>query len=514
MATIKDKSERDFRLVNREGRKAVADFNKMKVGKSTLRDDVALSTGYYSRNNIRIDRDSVDRALANRDLKTLRAISGYFFDTSGIYSRLCRYMAFLYRYDWFLTPVVYDEKLKPEKIVEGWYKSATLLENSHLKKTFGEIALKVIKNGCYYGYKLEQKTATFLQELPVDYCRTRYSLNGKPVVEFNVKYFNDTFTDVEYRTRVLKMFPKEFQKAYVAFQTGKLPRDFQGDDLGWFLLDPEKAVKFNLASSDAPLFAPVIPAIMDLDDAKDLDKKKMLQQILKVIVQELPLDKNGELIFDPEEANVIHTNAVRMLGDAIGVDVLTTFADTSTVDLSDKGNVSSVDQLEKVERSVYNEAGVSQMQFNTDGNLALEKSIANDEATMFDLLLQFEYYAESLLKPFNKSPKRFRMRVQMLPTTIYNYKDLAKQYKDQTMLGFSKLLPQVALGQAQSSVIATAYFENDLMDLDELFVPPQMSSTMSGKEGNAGTGNGAGRPALPDEEKTEKTIKNIEAGGE
>lgn len=513
MATIRDKGTRDFRLIDRQGQKVVADFNKMKVGKATLRDDVLLSTGYFARDNIRIDRDTVDRALANRDLKTLRSISAYFFDISGIYSRLCRYMAFLYRYDWFITPVVYDDKIKSNKVVEAWYKSSTLLENSNLKKTFGEIALKVIKNGCYYGYKIDQKTASFLQELPADYCRTRYQLNGKPAVEFNVKYFNDTFTDVEYRIRVLKMFPKEFQRAYVAYQTGNLPRDFQGDELGWFLLDPSKAVKFNLASSDAPLFAPVIPAIMDLDEAKDLDKKKMMQQILKIIVQELPIDKNGDLIFDPEEAGVIHSNAVRMLGQAIGVDVLTTFADTSTIDLSDKSNVSSVDQLDKVERGVYNEAGVSQMQFNTDGNLALEKSIANDEATMFDLLLQFEEYAESLLGPFNKSPKRMMIRVQMLPTTIYNYKDLSKVYKEQTMLGFSKLLPQVALGQPQSTVIATAYFENELMDLDELFVPPQMSSTMSGKS-DSGSSNGAGRPSLPDEQKSEKTIRNIEAGGE
>ena len=70
--------------------------------------------------------------------------------------------------------------------------------------------------------------------------------------------------------------------------------------------------------------------------------------------------------------------------------------------MSDKSNVSSVDLLERVERTVYNNAGVSQMQFNTSGNLALEKSIANDEATMTNLLLQFEEYAESLLKPFNK----------------------------------------------------------------------------------------------------------------
>jgi hypothetical protein len=295
---------------------------------------------------------------------------------------------------------------------------------------------------------------------------------------------------------------------------------FQGDERGWFLLDANSAVKFNLSNSDAPLFISVIPAIIDLEDAKELDKKKMEQQILKIIIQKMPIDKNGDLIFDVEEAQQLHNNAVAMLGDAIGVDVLTTFADVEVADLSDKGNQSSTDWLERMERSVFNAAGVSQNQFNTDGNIALEKSIANDEATMFSLILQFEEYANSLLAPYNKNPKRLAYKVQILPTTVYNYKDLSKQYKEQTMLGFSKLLPQVALGQSQSTVMATAYFENQLMRLDELFVPPQMSSTTSGKESSSeksGTqisdGNSGGRPELPDDEKSTKTIQNIEAGG-
>ena len=42
----------------------------------------------------------------------------------------------------------------------------------------------------------------------------------------------------------------------------------------------------------------VIPAIIDLDDARALDKKKMLQQLLKIIIQKMPIDKNGDLVFD------------------------------------------------------------------------------------------------------------------------------------------------------------------------------------------------------------------------
>lgn len=521
MAEVRDKDQRDFRLKNsaKSSVPANLNFNKIKVGRQTLKNDVTADLDYWYKRSKRIDREKVEKSIKDHNLAELRSISNFYFDKSGIYSRLCRYMAFLFRYDWVVNPMIYDEKLKKEKVIEGWYKACTLLENSNLKKEFGEIALKVIKNGCYYGYKIAQKSAGYLQELPVSYCRSRYELNGMPAVEFNLKYFDDTFSDYEYRLRVVKMFPKEVQKGYIDYKNGKLPKDYQGDDNGWLLLDPYQTVKFNLNSSDCPLFVAVIPAIMDLEDAQDLDKKKMAQQILKIVIQKMPIDKNGDLIFDVVEAQALHSNAVAMLGDAIGVDVLTTFADVDVADLSDKGNVSSVDQLDKVERTVYNEAGVSQMQFNTSGNLALEKSIANDEATMSDLIRQFETYAESLLSPFNKNPKRLMYKVQILPTTIYNYKDLSKLYKEQTTLGFSKLLPQVALGQTQTSVIMSAIFENKMMDLNNIFVPPQMSSTMSGKDsgsGNTTTPLGeekkeVGHPETPDEQKSEKTIQNKES---
>ena len=386
---------------------------------------------------------------------------------------------------------------------------------------FGDIALDVIKNGCYYGYTVRQKNAAYIQKLPVRYCRSRYKLNNKRVVEFNLKYFDDNFSDITYRTKIIKMFPKEIQKAYLSYKRGTLKKDFQGDDSGWFVLDPACAFKFSL-NGDIPLFIAIIPKLMDLEEAQDLDKDKMKQQLVRLIIQEMPIDKNGDLIFDVDEAQALHANAVRMVGDAVGIDVLTTFADVKVEDLADHGNVSSVDQLDKVERSVYNEAGVSQNQFNSDGQTALEKSIANDEATMTSLLLQFEEYAESLLKPFNKNINRLQYKVQMLPTTIYNYKDLSKLYKEQTQIGFSKLLPQVALGQSQSVVMATAIFENDMLHLEEIMIPPMSSNTMSAADSKDQGSNKSnktvedgreegGRPELPDDEKSEKTIANRES---
>ena len=521
------------------------DFSKIKVGLQTL-EDAVISYGSLTKTNPRLaDKSKVLDAINNGDVPTMREISNFFFKTSGIYARLCRYMAYIYKYDWFVTPYVdeckglldsdsgladtsSDEKeiRRREKIFIEFFKVLKFLDEFEVKRFCGEVALKVIKNGCYYGYLIAQGNKVVVQELLPAYCRTRMKRNNRPVIEFNMKFFDDFYIDTEQRNQVLNLFPKEFKKGYELYRKNKLLPMFKGDTSSWYMLDYRCTIKFSLNEDDYPPFIAVIPYIIDLDAAQELDRKRMAQKLLKIIIQRMPLDKNGDLIFDVDEAQALHNNAVKMLSKAIGIDVLTTFAQVDVADMGDKSNQSNLDELEKVERTVYNEAGISQKQFNSDSNIALNNSILNDQASMLDLLLQFESFLNLLLEPFSKSPKKVYYKAQFLNTTIYNYKEVSKLYKEQMQVGLSKMLPQVALGQTQSSILATAYFENDILDLVRVFIPPMMSSTMnaealtsrkdvSGKEAAATTPSSqgtdsktTGRPEKEDSEKSEKTILN------
>ena len=127
----------------------------------------------------------------------------------------------------------------------------------------------------------------------------------------------------------------------------------------------------------------------------------------------------------------------------------------------------------------------------------------------------------------------------MLETTQYNYQNLAKMYKEQVQLGYSKMLPQIAMGHSQSSIIHTAYFENKVLSLSEIMIPPLMSSTLTAdsilgkneqsngsnsqkssegktstttvKQETSSSDKSAGRPEKADSEKSEKTIQNKES---
>ena len=112
---------KDFRLVaSNETARPSKDFNKLRIDGKMYRDDVTMNTSsYLKRYRKKIRKHDVERALERQDIKELRAISNYYFIKSGIYSRLCRYMAYLYRYDWMITPIRYDDKIKDEKVIEG-----------------------------------------------------------------------------------------------------------------------------------------------------------------------------------------------------------------------------------------------------------------------------------------------------------------------------------------------------------------------------------------------------------
>ena len=508
-----------------------AEYRKVKVGVKNL-DDAVLNLGSIKQAlgpHGYTNKAVVFKALADHDLQELRNISNFYYNINGIYQRACNYFAFLYRYDWYVATQTFGNKeINEEKILKDFTRILEFLDSSNIRKMCGDIALSVIKDGAYYGYIVPSSDSLMIQQLPVGYCRSRYKVKDKHAIEFNMKFF-DTFKDPVYRLRILKLFPEEFQKGYVLYKQGKLLPDSAQDrnDSGWYLLDPESTVKFNFNDSDIPMFVNAIPALLDLDAAQDLDRRKQMQKLLKIIIQKLPMDKNGDLIFDIDEAKDIHNNAVEMLRRAVGVDVLTTFADIDSVDMSDKNTSTTVDDLEKVERAVFNSLGISQNLFNTDGNLSLERSILNDESSVRNLLLQFNIFFDRVVRAISPKSKQYKFEFYMLETTQYNYQNLSKLYKEQTQLGFSKLLPQIALGHSQSFILNSIYFENDVLHLSEVMIPPLMSSTLNGNDilgknekdntnktqnkAMTNTDKSAGRPEKADSEKSTKTIQNKES---
>lgn len=494
-----------------------------------------------------MSHEDLFKIVSGTDNLRKKELSKWYANKNGIYSRAVRYISDIYRFDYMLYPNLdLDDDLKEEKQKAIRKKFNSVLEhfdNSAIQLICRKWAQQVCLEGAYYGYICDDvDDKLVIQDLPSDYCRSRFLHRGLPLVEFNVRYFDKATNDIEFRKKLLAMFPEEIQIGYRKYDQGKLPAEDRGDNAGWILLDVNRAFKFNFLETDLPPFLSAIPSLIELEEIQDLQKEKLLQEIQKILIQQFKLDKNDQIPFSMKELQRLNQNALDMVGDSVGISVLSTVADVHLEDLSSDASKEGETPIQIAQTSAYNQFGISTNLFNTDGNLSLDKSIIIDEAFAKPLLLQFEQFFNRYLDfKFNKKELKFRMKMQM--TTVFNYKEMSNTYKDLTKLGFSRFLPMIALGHTQKEVISLAKFEQQILQLDAYMLPPFSSNTMSSdtwsdikalqeqilsgknkittptaqtqqnsasKVANSvgeGTSQG-GRPELPDDKKSDKTIAN------
>ena len=279
-------------------RQKINDYTKVKIGTKAY-DDVALDLNYFKKiENYQYNNKAfVMEALMKNDIVALRKISNYFYRTNGIYQKVINYLATMYRFDWYMVAEPFTETVKEEKVVEDFSKVLTYFDNSHIKKLCGEFSLAVIKDGVYYGYAYEGNDNIIIQELPWQWCRSRFKIGNMPAIEFDMKFFDEKFPSVGRRMQVLDLFPPEFKKGYMLYKQRKLPADDPYVTQGygsWYLLDPGCAFRFSLmGTAGLPLLVNAIPEIIDLGVAQGIDRKRQLQKLLKIIVHlNIPLPLN------------------------------------------------------------------------------------------------------------------------------------------------------------------------------------------------------------------------------
>lgn len=526
----------------------VRDFGLLKVRSMKFKQSQATvfkETG-QTQNFARMTGEQIMRILQGTDMLQIRALSKYYAQTNGIYARAVRYLSDIYRFDYLLYPnLSLDEEIKEtdkNKILKKFNELLEHFDASGIQMQMRKWAAQVCLEGVYYGYICDDINDKFVvQDLPTSYCRSRFNHRGKPMIEFNVKYFDKVTNDTRYREQLLNLFPEEIKAGYAKFLKGKMEAEFQGDDSGWMMLDINHAFKFNFYENDMPPFLFAIPALMNLSEVQDLEKEKLLQELQKILVQTFELDKNGQIPFTMPELQRLNQNAIDMVGDAVGVSVLSTVAEVHLEDLAPEAGADSKNKAEAAQNSVYNDMGISTNLFNTGGNLALEKSIITDASFTKQLHLQFEFFFNEYISwKFNKAGLKFR--IKMMETTIFNYLEISAKYVELTKIGFSRFLAMSALGHSQKEVASLAKLEQQIMELDNWMLPPFSSNTMSSdtwsdiktiqqqggiKPAGAGatpaTGADAaqtaakagasegGRPETPDDQKSPKTIANKES---
>ena len=453
--------------------------------------------------------EEMDEIIKSGSLQEQQKLSRTFFERDGLYKRIIIYYATLLKYEGILIPHPnFGKTLSTPFINKKYYAALEYIDKLYLPDLLTRISLRALVDGCYYGViqTLDRKELGII-DLPAAFCRSRYKdLFGNDIIEFNVDYFY-SILDQDEREAILKSYPKVIANYYRKYRNGKV-------DTPWVKIPTDIGICFPFFDDGRPLFLSVIPATAQYDDAVDTDRERDLEEIRKIIVQKIPHLTDGTLVFEPDEAAVMHQGAVDMMSKNKNLSILTTYADVdSIISKTTSDNVNN--SVEKMQQHVYTEAGVSGELFAPTGSQALSTSITNDMALMMVLGNKYSKFITYILNTlFSNSNVVFGYK--LLPVTWYNQSDYITDAFKLAQSGYSFLVPSIALGINQRDLIDLKSLENEVLDLDQVLIPLSSAYTQSAK---AEEEKMAGRPEKAIEEKADETIRqenriNNEGGSE
>ena len=441
-------------------------------------------------------KEEVERILSSNSLQALQQLSRSFFYKDGLYKRILIYYATLLTYVGILIPnPIAGNELSTPYVIKKYQNALDYVDKMFLPTLLTKFSLSALVDGCYYGVLQDvSKTSFVLLDLPFEYCRSRFKdLNGNDIIEFNVQYF-DTIADETSRKQALKVYPKVVSDHYYRYHRGAINKY-------WVKIPTDLGFCFSFFDDSRPLFLDVIPASIDYDDAVDINKERDMEEIRKIIVQKIPHMSDGALLFEPDEAQVMHDGAVGMMKGNKNISVLTTYADVDAV-VSKTQSDAVTNTLEKSLQNVYSKASVSGQIFAPTGSQSVSTSITNDMALMMILGNKYSKFISYIINSlFANSNVNFKYTV--LPVSWYNMFEYVTSTLKMASSGYSFLLPTIAAGLSQKDLMNVKTLENEVLKLGDLLIPLESSYTQSG--------NDVGRPKLSTDQKSPKTIQNEES---
>lgn len=480
--------------------------------------------GSYGVSSLGFSKEEIKEILESGDPASIRELSKYFVRFSGPYARVLQTYATLLTYGYLVVPH-YNIESRPKRIKAESRKINQYVKDLHLTYNLPRINLTVLTEGIYFGLLLESDGKPSFYDLPAQYCRSRFlDEDGLPILEISLSYFDRIVSSDVERNQVLKLFPKYVQARY---RNNKKSADI------WVEIPPcDGGLCFFFNKDHTPPFVAAALAAQELEDARDREKTHDENELRKLLIQKLPINKaDGELLFSLQEASILHDSVCNMLIDDDTIDVITTYADMAleSVQDTDSAATASTARLEKYSTNLYNDLGMSSELFNaSSGSTAMTLSLKKDISLMFSWSQQYQLAINALLRRKAKNDNLY-FSIILLPTTNIFKKDDVDLYLKTAQYGYPKSAVSSALGIDLVDLSQLTDYENDVLELQKSLVPLQSSYTSSSSEiseseknkisekkndsNSTPSGdilNEGGRPQKDVEERSDKTNNNVD----
>lgn len=395
----------------------------------------------------------------------LKMLSLYLLQNSPIYSKIINYLSSLLTLDFILIPI--GQQAKEEK-KENLTQVHNYLKKYNLKTDILDIIKILFVEDIYFGIESEDKSNIMICRIPPEYCQIIGQTENTNIFLLSCQFFDDN-------PHYLNILDNKIVRRYMECKKNNIS-SFEVDiSMGGLCFKLQNEFKYAI-----PIFASLFEDLLVLETKKDELNAQPLFDNFKLLVQGVPLGKNGrnesDFIFPENVVRDCHNS----LKSAVpkNISVITTPMEISPVSLV---NATENEQGKIVgyQKFLLDSAGVGKFLSNDiKTDKALEMANISEEVILFKLLRQIEQYFNVRIRNVLNI---HNIKIKFLDITHTNRENMVAHYLKLAQFGYPKSLVAVASGLSQEEFYGLNEFENDF-DFTESLVPLNSSHTKALKD--------------------------------
>lgn len=456
-----------------DNHKSIENYTRAKAALKKLIDPKANSSTRYEV----FDRTKLREYMRNplRYYKNLIALSKYLYTRSQPYRKMIAYNASMidatYR---TIVPVIDMTKKKQmtdDKILKDYWTVCNIMNRSNMQAEIRKMNIIAWREDTAFGVWYSDPSGIFILPLPYDYCKVNaIYADGCLGFVMDMTYF-DQHTDW------VELWGEPFITMYNEYL-----KDKQNNK--WQQVPDSRAyvVKVNLDDplNPIPPYIGLFNSIIGLADDEDLQETKDAASVYKLLAFEMETkgDDPDDFKVDPDTALDYVNRANESLPPYVG----SILSPLKVNPISfEKDQAADVNIIENATKNLYNSSGGAQIlnSLNISTTIGWLSVLISDEQFAAGIL---RAQVENNLNRLVSAEKPNNCRIKLLPISPYT-KNLYKESIDKDFqYGVPlKLVVNCLNGFTEVETVSMAKLE-EILDLHDLFKPPQSANTQSGKK--------------------------------
>lgn len=419
-------------------------------------------------------------------------LSQYMMLKSGYYKRLVDYFVNMAVINWTIDTEIKQDKLfqiSKNTFQKNYIKFTAQVNKFKIDNRISDIMRKIYVEDACFGFVTENDIDASIYFIDSRYCEIKAITNGN-VLQYaiNRSLLSDAYIDT---------LPQELQ---ILLERSK---EVSLNNMVTIPYENSFCLKYHndFTYLYSP-FYPLISAILDIDDMKDLAKAKSEADAYKIIYFKIPTNDEGQISLGDELITPFIEAAESIVPERFGI--IPSPMDVQLIE--SKSTVS--DDKNKVEQSVdnyYGEAGVSKALISSaSSGSELKLSMKVDSSEIYRLYRQIEAWIDLQMKLRGYIYNAYQFTYHILPVTIFDIDDyIDRQLKLSQASIPNKGMLLAANGINTAKMLGNSFAENVIFkDIFDMWQPLKTSYTQSGDITDTG-----GRPKK-DETEISKTTEN------